>query len=66
MFEIPMWVLFVLGGIVVSAFMAVKSGKEDRQQEQEIIEREGEVYIRRMEEEKHKKIGSDKERVYEN
>lgn len=66
MFEIPMWVLFVLGGIVVSAFMAVKSGKEDRQQEQEIIEREGEVYIRRMEEEKHKKIGGDKERVYEN
>ncbi|MGG0739009.1 sporulation YhaL family protein [Niallia taxi] len=66
MFEIPMWVLFVLGGIVVSAFMAVKSGKEDRQQEQEIIEREGDVYIRRMEEEKHKKVGNDKERVYEN
>ncbi len=66
MFEIPMWVLFVLGGIVVSAFMAVKSGKEDRQQEQEIIEREGDVYIKRMEEEKHKKVGNDKERVYEN
>jgi len=66
MFEIPMWVLFVLGGIAVSAFMAVKTGKEDKQQENEYIEKEGEVYIKRMEEEKQKKSGNTQERAYEN
>lgn len=66
MIEIPMWVLFVFGGIVVSAFMAVKSGKEERKQENESIEREGEVYMQRLEKEKEAKQGSKKERVWDN
>ncbi|HWJ78807.1 MAG TPA: sporulation YhaL family protein [Niallia sp.] len=64
MFEVPMWVLFVLGGIVVSAFMAVKTGKEDRKQENEIIEKEGEVYMKRLEAARKQRNGE--ERVYEN
>lgn len=61
---IPLWVIFVLGGIAISAFMAVKTGKEDRAAENEIIEREGEVYMKRLEEEKKRRDGE--ERVYEN
>jgi len=64
MFEVPMWVLFVLGGIIVSAFMAVKTGKEDRKQENEIIEKEGEVYMKRLEAARKQRNGE--ERVYEN
>jgi len=50
-----MWVLFVFGGIIVSAFMAVKTGREDRKLESEIIEREGEVYMQRLEKEKEQR-----------
>jgi len=55
MMDIPMWVLFVFGGIIVSAFMAVKTGREDRKLESEIIEREGEVYMQRLEKEKEQR-----------
>ncbi|WP_400246342.1 sporulation YhaL family protein [Niallia sp. JL1B1071] len=64
MLGIPLWVIFVLGGIAISAFMAVKTGREDRVAENEIIEREGEIYMKRLEEEKKRKNGE--ERGYEN
>ncbi|KLV25638.1 SigE-dependent sporulation protein [Niallia circulans] len=64
MLGIPLWVVLVLGGIAISAFMAVKTGKEDRAAENEIIEREGEVYMKRLEEEKKRR--DREERVYEN
>ncbi len=64
MLGIPLWIIFVLGGIAISAFMAVKTGKEDRATENEIIEQEGEVYMKRLEEEKKRRSGE--ERVYEN
>ncbi|CAI9393390.1 sporulation YhaL family protein [Niallia sp. Sow4_A1] len=64
MLGIPLWVIFVLGGIAISAIMAVKTGKEDRAIENEIIEREGEVYMKRLEEEKKRRDGE--VRVYEN
>jgi hypothetical protein len=35
--------------------MAIKTGREERQLELESIEREGEVYIKRLEEEKEKR-----------
>lgn len=49
---IPMWVIAVVAGIVISAFMAVKTGKEEREEEMESIEREGEIYMKRLEREK--------------
>ncbi|WP_312096345.1 sporulation YhaL family protein [Niallia sp.] len=64
MLGIPLWVVFVLGGIAISAIMAVKTGREDRAAENEIIEREGEIYMKRLEEEKKRKNGE--ERIYEN
>ncbi len=52
---IPTWVIAVVAGIVFSAFMAVKTGKEEREQEMESIEREGELYMKRLELEKEQR-----------
>jgi hypothetical protein len=49
---IPIWVFAVLIGIMISAYMAVKTGKEERKLEMESIEREGEIYMKRLEKEK--------------
>ncbi|MDZ5470199.1 sporulation YhaL family protein [Bacillus sp. 31A1R] len=46
---IPIWVYIIVAGIMVSAVMAIKTGKEERQQENESIEKEGEVYMQRLE-----------------
>ncbi|QQZ08310.1 sporulation YhaL family protein [Heyndrickxia vini] len=53
--SLPIWIYFVIAGIAVSAFMAVKTSREDRKLEQEWIEKEGEEYIERMEIEKEKR-----------
>jgi Na+/glutamate symporter len=55
---VPVWVFAVVAGIIVSAIMAIKSGKEDRKVEMELIEREGEVYMERLEKEKEKRQSS--------
>nr|WP_040399984.1 sporulation YhaL family protein [Heyndrickxia acidiproducens] len=52
MADFPIWVYFVVAAIIVCAFMAIKTSKEDRELEQEWIEKEGEVYIKRMNKEK--------------
>ncbi|MBM7715080.1 sporulation YhaL family protein [Siminovitchia sp. FSL H7-0308] len=53
--SLPIWIYFVIAGIFVSAFMAVKTAREDREVEQEWIEKEGEVFMKRMEEEKERR-----------
>jgi hypothetical protein len=60
---IPIWVYAVLMGIMVSAYMAIRTGKEERQLEMESIEREGEIYMKRLEREKDERSNS--ERAYE-
>lgn len=55
---VPIWIIAVAFGILISAYMAIKSSREDRKQEMEIIEREGSVYIERMEDEKARRQGS--------
>lgn len=57
--SLPIWIYFVVAGIFVSAFMAVKTAREDREVEQEWIEKEGEIFIKRMEEEKERRRGID-------
>lgn len=52
---IPVWVYFVVAGIMISAYMAIKTGKEERKLEQEFIEREGEIYMERLEKEKEQR-----------
>lgn len=60
---IPIWVYAVLVGIMISAYMAVRTGKEEKKHELDSIEREGEIYMKRMEDEKEKR--EKMERVYE-
>lgn len=52
---IPFWMYFVVAGIFISAFMVVKTAREDRQADLEWIEKEGDVFIKRMQEEKRKR-----------
>lgn len=52
---IPFWIYTIILGIAFSAVMAVKTGKEERQVELELIEKEGEIYMRRLELEKEKR-----------
>jgi hypothetical protein len=52
---IPIWVYTVVVGIVISALMAIKTGREERQLEMENIEQEGEIYIKRLEREKERR-----------
>lgn len=49
---IPLWLYFVAAGILLSAYMAIKSGREERRIENESIELEGKVYMERIEREK--------------
>jgi Na+/glutamate symporter len=49
---IPIWVYAVVVGIVVSALMALKTGREERLLEMEDIEQEGEIFMKRLEREK--------------
>lgn len=53
--SLPLWIYFVVAGIFVSAFMALKTAKEERELEQDWIEKEGEVFIERMEEERERR-----------
>ncbi len=54
---IPFWIFVVVIGIVISALMAIKTGREERLVEMETIEKEGEVFLQRLEEEKEKRQG---------
>lgn len=45
----------IIAGIFFSAFMTIKSIREEQKVDETWIEQEGNVYIERMEEEKRKK-----------
>lgn len=53
--SLPIWVYFVILGIFTSAFMAIKTAREDKEVETEWIEKEGQVYMDRMEKEKERR-----------
>jgi hypothetical protein len=52
---IPIWVYAVVVGIAISALMAIKTGREERLVEMENIEKEGEIYLTRLEQEKERR-----------
>ncbi|WP_309475280.1 sporulation YhaL family protein [Bacillus sp. 03113] len=53
---IPIWVYFVVVGIVISMYMAIRTGRAERKQEEALIERDGEIFMKRIEEEKERKL----------
>lgn len=52
MFTLPWWIYLVLAGILFSTYMMIKTAKEEREIDMEFIEKEGEIYIQRMEAER--------------
>ncbi|WP_335872031.1 sporulation YhaL family protein [Bacillus sp. 2205SS5-2] len=52
---LPIWMYFIVAGIFFSGLMTLKTAKEERDLEQEWIEKEGEVYIERMEQERERR-----------
>ncbi|WP_338451327.1 sporulation YhaL family protein [Niallia oryzisoli] len=53
--DIPFWIYFVVAGIILSAYMVIRTGREERMIEEEIIEKEGEIYMQRLEREREEK-----------
>ncbi|WP_078381560.1 sporulation YhaL family protein [Sutcliffiella halmapala] len=51
----PWWMLLVVIGICFSAYMTLRTAKEDREVETVIIEKEGQVYMDRIQEEREKR-----------
>ncbi|KUP07944.1 SigE-dependent sporulation protein [Bacillus coahuilensis m2-6] len=52
---LPIWIYFVIAGIIFSGLMALKSGKEERELEEAWIEKEGNIYLERMEKEREER-----------
>lgn len=55
------WVYFVLVGIIVSAIMVIKTGNDEKKIDETFIEKEGNIYIERMVEEKKRREANKKE-----
>jgi hypothetical protein len=53
--SLPWWLYFVLAGILYSGYKFVTISKEEHDQEQDWVEEEGNVYIKRMEKEKEER-----------
>jgi hypothetical protein len=49
---VPLWVFFVILLIFISGYMAFRAFYADKQQDKQFIEREGQIYMERMSEEK--------------
>ena len=56
----PFFMWFIVAGIFVSAYMTIRSMKEDREFDEAFIEDEGKVYIERMEEGKERRVLTEK------
>ncbi|GAF65722.1 hypothetical protein BTS2_2621 [Bacillus sp. TS-2] len=51
----PWWIYLVIAGIIFSGYMSMKYMLEDHEVENEYIEKEGSVFIERMEAEREKR-----------
>jgi Sporulation protein YhaL len=49
------WIYLCIIGILVSGYMAFKTSREDKMIDDEFIEKEGQVYLDRIEQERQKK-----------
>ncbi|PFJ05338.1 SigE-dependent sporulation protein [Bacillus cereus] len=52
---LPWWIYFVIVGIVLSGYMVLYTSKKEQEMDNEFIEKEGEVYMKRLEEEREKR-----------
>ncbi|KYD03209.1 sporulation YhaL family protein [Bacillus atrophaeus] len=52
----PWWVYLCIIGIIFSAYKLVTTAKEEEKLDQSFIEKEGQIYIERMEQEKQRRL----------
>ncbi|MEH6978518.1 MULTISPECIES: sporulation YhaL family protein [Bacillus] len=52
---LPWWIYLVIIGIVVSGYMVLYTSKKEQEMDNEFIEKEGEVYMKRLEEERERR-----------
>ncbi|MFD2042777.1 sporulation YhaL family protein [Ornithinibacillus salinisoli] len=62
-FGIPWWVFMVVLLIFLSGYMAFRAMRAEKELEKQYIEREGKVYMERIEEERHKRLQQDEEQT---
>ncbi|MCK1992966.1 hypothetical protein GW626_05240 [Peribacillus muralis] len=53
--DMPIWIWFVFFGIIVSAVMSIWTARQERLIDDAWIEKEGQKYIERMEEERERR-----------
>lgn len=54
--SVPLWVLLIFVMILFSGYMALRAMREDYKEETQVIEREGQVYMDRIQKERNRKI----------
>jgi len=52
---VPFWVYFILVGIAISAYMVIKTSREEQRLEMEQAEKEGQIYLERLKKERDRK-----------
>nr|WP_237728685.1 sporulation YhaL family protein [Bacillus halotolerans] len=62
----PWWVYLCIVGIIFSAYKLVSAAKEEDKLDQSFIEKEGQVYIERMEKEKERRTSQQREEENQN
>ncbi|MBP0726886.1 sporulation YhaL family protein [Bacillus sp. RG28] len=55
MFSLPIWMYAVVIGIFISGFMVVYTSRQEKEIDQEFIEKEGEIYLQRIKEERDRR-----------
>jgi Sporulation protein YhaL len=55
MFLLPWWIYVCIIGILASGYMAFKTSREDKMIDHDFIEKEGQVFLDRIEQERQKK-----------
>ncbi|CAM4082993.1 sporulation YhaL family protein [Bacillus manliponensis] len=52
---LPWWIYLVIIGIIISGYMVLYTSKQEQEIDNEFIEKEGEVYMKRLQEEKERR-----------
>lgn len=54
--DLPLWIYVVMFGIIFSAFMVIKTAKDEQEIEGKFIEKEGEAFLEKVRKESQQKI----------
>ncbi|AMX84463.1 SigE-dependent sporulation protein [Geobacillus subterraneus] len=55
MLSLPWWIYLVVAGIIFSGYMTVKTAAREREIDEVFIEKEGEIYMERIRQERERR-----------